>query len=75
MWAVGNRTNLNANAQFNLLAHWDGLQWAEVGGPNPATFRNTLSGVTAVPGGGFWAVGSSQAQNQAPRTLILHCCS
>jgi hypothetical protein len=39
--------------------------------PNPGTGENGFSGITAIPGGGFWAAGIRANQGN-PRTLIEH---
>jgi hypothetical protein len=77
VWVVGYRVTdgsapgpWGGAAVYNLLEHWNGLSWAEWGGPNP-TNNTQLSAVVAVPHSSqFWAVGRT-----AGRTMILRCCS
>jgi hypothetical protein len=59
----------------NFITHWDGTRWATITSPNVPGVENILNGITAVPGGSLWAVGSTYAtinDHQAiPNALIL----
>jgi hypothetical protein len=68
-WAVGTR-RVNQGRPFRTLAeHWNGSSWNAVSIPSPGAGDGMLTGLTAVPGGGFWAVGSA-----GDRTLTeFHC--
>jgi hypothetical protein len=76
VWAVGKRTQVGSQAQYNLFQHWNGSTWSEYGGPNPAGY-NQISAVTAVPGAPkLWAVGTTYGTdgNGPARSMILRCC-
>jgi hypothetical protein len=58
-WAVG-ATRAVQNGAFRTLAeHWNGTSWTVASTPSPGQGDDWLFGVTAVSGGGFWAVGSA----------------
>jgi hypothetical protein len=72
-WAVGytNPTRCsNGGPQCQgVIMHWDGTGWTVVPSPNPpSTYLNDYLGVTALPGEGAWAVGSTDFA----WTLIAH---
>jgi hypothetical protein len=72
VWAVG-QTVVNAGGDFTvtpLLFHWDGSTWSQVAAPIGG--EGSLSAVTAIPGGGLWAVGSRGPGSPA-RALALRC--
>jgi len=58
-WAVGTRLATPRSAFRTLTEHWNGASWTTVASPSPGTGDDWLFGVTAVPGGGYWAVGTT----------------
>jgi hypothetical protein len=57
-WAVGTR-QVASGGLVTLVERWDGMRWKKVAGPNPDPGGiNELNGVTALPSGAVWAVGS-----------------
>ena len=66
-WAV-DPSSLNHNS---LILHGVGGQWSIDSTPNPGTGDNGFAGITAVPGGGLWAVGVS-ANNGNFSTFIAY---
>ena len=55
IWAVGSYTG--TGRYLTLTQHWDGTQWSIVPSPNPGTYNNHLSGITAIASNDVWAVG------------------
>ena len=58
-WAVGTRRATPGSAFRTLTEHWNGSSWTTAASPSPGRGDDWLFGVTAVPGGGFWAVGTT----------------
>jgi hypothetical protein len=58
-WAVGTRRADQGSAFRTLAEHWNGTAWTTVPSPSPGTGDDWLYGAAAVPGGGFWAVGTA----------------
>ena len=58
-WAVGARRATLGSSFRTLTERWNGKAWTVTTSPSPGTGDDTLFGVTRVPGGGFWAVGSA----------------
>jgi hypothetical protein len=56
-WAVGGQRASLGSAERTLTEHWNGTAWTVAASPSPRAGDNELAGVTAVPGGGIWAVG------------------
>jgi hypothetical protein len=72
VWAVG-QTIPSSGGEYDvrpLLLHWDGTAWSRVVAPTDGSA--SLSAVTAIPGGGLWAVGS-QGPGSPATSLILRC--
>jgi hypothetical protein len=72
VWAVG-QTVASSGDDFTvtpLLLHWDGTAWSRVGAP--VDEDASLSAVTAIPGGGLWAVGTRGSGSPA-KALALEC--
>jgi hypothetical protein len=69
-WAVGWYINGSGTHQ-TLVEHGVGGMWSLVASPNVGTGDNGLAGITAIPGGGLWAVGVSSSKGNFA-TLILH---
>ena len=53
-WAVGTG---GSSQDATATAEWDGSAWKVVPSPNPSA-QDSLNAVSAVPGGGVWAVGT-----------------
>ncbi len=58
-WAVGTRRATPGSALRTLTEHWNGRSWTTAASPSPGRGDDWLFGVTAVPGGGVWAVGTA----------------
>lgn len=81
VWAVGSYLAVNsAGTAYDtktLILRWNGSAWAQVPSPDPSATFNVLTGVSAAPGGGAWAVGQYNTSNSAAgritpdRTLTL----
>jgi hypothetical protein len=69
-WAV---VNAVAVTHKTLIEHFSGGKWQAVASPDPGSSDNGLTAVTAVPGGGMWAVGE-QTNGGNPRTLVAYTC-
>jgi hypothetical protein len=72
-WAVGWYIDPASGNHDTLVEHGSGGRWSLVASPNPGTGDNGFGAVTAIPGGGLWAVGITAA-NGAYSTLIEHHC-
>jgi hypothetical protein len=60
-WAVGDYGTGDGGSSGTLVLHWDGTAWTKVKSPSPGSGLNGLTGVSAVSGGGAWAVGSASS--------------
>jgi hypothetical protein len=69
-WAVGNAYTTGDQQQNPLAEYWNGTSWSVVASPSGSADGGLLSDVTAVPGGGAWAVGASCASSGFFSTLI-----
>jgi hypothetical protein len=69
-WAVG--WYVEAATQFHrtLVEHGVGGNWSLVESPNPSAEENGFSSVTAIPGGGLWAVGVTTNKEEEGATMI-----
>ena len=72
VWAAGRVvTNEGGGLAISpLLLHWDGEAWSQA--TPPLQGDADLSAVAAIPGGGFWAVGTRGPGSPA-RSLVLRC--
>ncbi len=71
VWAVGSAPKDSpAEGGSPLLLHWDGSAWSRVDAP--VQTPGGLQAVTAIPGGGMWAVGA-QDDGARARPLVLRC--
>jgi hypothetical protein len=70
-WAVGWEIDPSSGNHQTLTLQGVSGTWSVVPSPSPGTSDNGLAGVTAIPGGGLWAVGI-QTNNGNAATLILH---
>lgn len=75
LWAAGSfaySDRLNATRQRKtLITQWDGTRWFTIPSPNVSEVQNHLNGITAVPGGGLWAVGGTQDDQGLPRNALI----
>jgi hypothetical protein len=71
-WAVGQTMTRSGGdvAVRPLLLHWDGGNWTRVAAPTDGDA--SLYAVTAIPGGGLWAVGT-QGPGSPAKSLVLRC--
>jgi hypothetical protein len=71
-FAASSRTSIWAstvsNAGGNYLLHWNGSVWKRAAVPAWAG-SDFLSGLSAAPGGGVWAVGFNDATGSAPLSM------
>jgi hypothetical protein len=73
-WAVGWVLDLSTGNHVTITEDGVNGSWSIVRSPNPnvANGDDGLSSVTAIPGGGLWAVGVSTDASGNYATLILH---
>jgi hypothetical protein len=72
-YAVGWAADPSTGNYSSLIEHGVNGQWSIDTTPDPGTSANGFAGVTAIPGGGLWAVGAfANKANNA--TLIAHHC-
>jgi hypothetical protein len=68
-WAVGDSCmsgcGTASEIDRTLILRWNGTTWSSVASPSPGRIA-VLDGVSVAPGGGVWAVGSSDGH-----TLLL----
>jgi hypothetical protein len=70
-WAVGWFSSTLANRYFDLIQHWDGVQWSNATTPSPGTGNNFLRGIKAIAPDDIWAVGDyTNASAPAVRHLL-----
>jgi hypothetical protein len=62
IWAVGEYGDGNDRA---IVTHWDGVRWSLVIAPDVMA-ENRFVDLAVVPGGGLWAVGSSDHLEDGP---------
>jgi hypothetical protein len=70
-WAVGWYINANGTHQ-TLTEQGMGPSWSLVASPNVGTGDNGLAGITAIPGGGLWAVGVSSSKGNFATLILWH---
>jgi len=71
-WAVGWSIDPSSLNHLTLVEHGVGGQWSIDASPNPGTGDNGLAGITAVPGGGLWAVGITTGNSNASTLVLYH---
>jgi hypothetical protein len=69
-WAVGWYLEPETFLQRTLVLHGVNGQWSLVESPSPSSEENGLAAVTAIPGGGLWAVGITTDKAGNPTPLI-----
>lgn len=72
VWAAGYL--LVGQDVTTVVEHWDGGAWTVVASPNPSPHQNHLQGITALPTGELWAVGSLADSRTHSSTLIESAC-
>jgi hypothetical protein len=73
VYAAGWYVDASSGNYFSLIEHETGGVWSVDTTPDPGTGSNGFAGITAIPGGGLWAVGAlSNSGNNA--TFIAHHC-
>jgi hypothetical protein len=68
-WAVGTQRAAFGQRFLTLAEHWNGASWTAAASPSPGRGDDGLSGIAAIPHGGFWAVGTAGAATLTER----HC--
>ncbi len=68
-WSV-DPSSLNHNS---LIEHGVGGQWSIDTTPDPGTGDNGFAGITAIPGGGLWAVGVFSGSGNNATLIAFHC--
>jgi Phosphoesterase family len=71
-WAVGWYIDASSGNHHTLVEQGVNGQWSLVSSPSPGTGDSGLAGITAVPGGGLWAVGVTTRTNGNFETLVLY---
>ena len=69
-WAVGWDIEPPGEAHRTLIEHGVAGSWSLVPSPDPGEEENGFAGVTAIPGGGLWAVGITTNSAGNPTPLI-----
>jgi hypothetical protein len=69
-WAVGWFRDPTSETHRTLVEHGVHGHWSLVASPNPSAEENGFAGVTAIPGGGLWAVGITTNAEGNPATLV-----
>jgi hypothetical protein len=70
VWAVGAYYDYRYDWR-TLIMHWNGIEWAVVSSPNPASAENTLHAIAAGPTGEMWAVGYKRNSGASRWPLVL----
>jgi hypothetical protein len=68
-WGAGWNIDPASGRFVTLVEHGIGGSWTLSPSPSPGTSDDGLAGITAIPGGGLWAVGDTTS-NGAPAALI-----
>jgi hypothetical protein len=71
-WAVGWAIDPASGNHITLTMQGVNGTWSVVPSPNPGTGDNGLAGITAIPGGGMWAVGVTSSGAGNFSTLIMY---
>jgi Phosphoesterase family len=71
-WAVGWGVDPSSVNHFTLTMQGVNGTWSIVPSPNPGGGDNGLAGITAIPGGGLWAVGVTSSSTSDFSTLIMY---
>jgi hypothetical protein len=72
-WAAGEYVDSISGTTHTLIEHWDGKQWSIVPSPNPGTFSNSMTSITALTCKDIWATGNYRAtKDGGNKTMIMH---
>jgi hypothetical protein len=71
-WAVGWAIDPSSLVHSTLVEQGVNGTWSVVSSPNGGTGDNGLAGVTAVPGGGLWAVGVTSSNGNFSTLIMYH---
>jgi hypothetical protein len=69
-WAAGWYVEPSTLVHRTLVEHEVHGHWSLVESPNPSTEENGFAAITAIPGGGLWAVGITTNSEGNPATLV-----
>jgi hypothetical protein len=58
---------------FSLIEHGTGGVWSVEATPNPGSGANGFASITAIPGGGLWAVGNYANSGNNATFVAYHC--
>lgn len=72
-YAVGWFIDPSSGNHLTLIEHAANGQWAIDTSPSPGTGDNGFAGVTAIPGGGLWAVGVTSGSGNLSTLVAFHC--
>jgi hypothetical protein len=73
VYAAGWSVDPSTGVYLNEILHGTGGQWSLDTTPDPGTGSNGFAGISAVPGGGVWAVGATSNKGNNS-TLIAYRC-
>jgi hypothetical protein len=73
VYAAGWYNNTSLGAHQSLIEHGVNGQWSIDTTPNPASGDTGFAGITAIPGGGLWAVGVSSGTGNFSTLIAFHC--
>jgi phosphoesterase family protein len=71
-WAVGWYIVSSSLTHQTLIEQGVSGTWSIISTPNTGTGDNGLAGITAVPGGGMWAVGVSSSKGNFSTLIMYH---
>ncbi len=77
LWVIGSTMSTAQPNGYNIIAertfaaHWDGSNWQTVGTPNPGTFGNFLTDITAISADNIWAIGYYEDANLNTHPMIM----
>jgi hypothetical protein len=71
-WAVGWAVDPSSLNHSTLALQGVNGTWSIATSPNPGTGDNGLAGITAIPGGGLWAVGITTGNSNAATLILYH---
>jgi hypothetical protein len=71
--AVGWYIGSSSGNHLTLIEHGVNDQWSIDPSPSPGTGDTGLSAVTAIPGGGLWAVGVTSGSGNFSTLIARHC--
>jgi len=72
IWTVGNYYTSGSFLPKTLTEHWNGTSWNYVSSPDPSSYIDELSGVSADATNDAWAVGAFNNMMESQQTLIEH---